>query len=92
MLTVALSMFKYYDGIRQFRIVQKRNDVFEVSLKIAESLKCRSDIAEALGTHLVRTLKLENLGVTFNVEVVDEIPLTKSGRLMAVTSEVRPGY
>lgn len=88
-LTVAMSMFEFYDRVRQFRIVQKRDDLFEVSVKIADSLNCGPDMARALGAHLVKMLKVENLDVKFNVKVVDEIPLSKSGKLMAVVSEVK---
>jgi phenylacetate-CoA ligase len=88
-LTVAMSMFEYYDRIRQFRIVQKRDDLFEVSVKIADSFSYEPDMARALGAHLVKMLKVENLDVKFNVKVVEEIPLSKSGKLMAVVSEVK---
>jgi phenylacetate-CoA ligase len=87
-LTVAMSMFEFYDRVKQFRIVQKRDDLFEISLEIADSLKSRLDIAGALERHLAKTLGVETLGVVFNVKVVDEIPLSKSGKLMAVVSEV----
>jgi len=86
--TVAMSMFEYYDCIEQFRIVQKRVGFFDVLLKLKKVDLTKGDIAEKLKLHFQRILGISAEGVTFNVSFVDEIPLTKNGRLSAVVSEV----
>jgi phenylacetate-CoA ligase len=91
-LTVTMSQFRFYDGIEQFRIVQKRMDLFEVSLKMRSQFKNEATVANELVRHLAGTLDVEDLGVVFDVRFVDEIQLSGTGRLMAVVSEVKPNF
>jgi phenylacetate-CoA ligase len=86
--TVAMSMFEYYEGIEQFRIIQRKIDCFDVLLKIKRIDLTESDVAERLKLHFQKLLGFSAKDVTFNVSFVDEIPLSKTGRLTAVVSEV----
>ncbi len=87
-LTVAMSEFRFYRNIEQFRIVQRRKDLFEVYLKLRSEFKDTATVASELAVHLSKALSAEDLDVTFNVQFVDEIPLSNTGRLRAVFSEV----
>jgi phenylacetate-CoA ligase len=87
-LTVGVSAFRFYSKIDQFRIVQKRPDFFEVSLKVDDKQINRELLAEELDIHLRTLLEAEEKGVVFNVKFVDSIPLSETGRLGAVFSEV----
>jgi phenylacetate-CoA ligase len=85
--TVAMRMFEYYDNIEWFRIVQKKPNVFEVYLKPKKSLN-EELIKAKLESHFAKVLDLPDIEV--NVELSDDIPLSKGGKLMAVVSEVEP--
>jgi phenylacetate-CoA ligase len=90
--TVAMSMFRFYSFIEQFQIMQKRVDFFEVYLKMRKSNVDNNIVRSELVDHFVRILNLKGINVDFNVNFVDEIPLSKSGKLMAVVSEVNRFY
>jgi len=86
--TVAMGMFRFYGFIDQFRVIQKRRDFFEVILKMKDAnLDCEI-VQRELAGHLVRTLNVEKFDLIFNVKFVDDVPLSKGGKRMAVVSEV----
>ena len=85
--TVAMSMFKYYDRIEQFRFVQKRSDLFEVQIKRRDETVDEETMEPELVEHIKRKLAL--FDVEFEVMFVDEVPLDKSGRLRAIISELK---
>ena len=87
-LTVAMSEFRFYRNIDQFRIVQRRKDLFDIYLKLQKEYKNTSTIANELIGHLSQTLRVEGLDVNFNVQFVEEMQLSNTGRLRAVFSEV----
>lgn len=90
--TVAMGMFRFYNYIEQFRIIQRRVDFFEVYLKM-EKIDANNDVVrKELITHLVKVLNLKDSGVIFDVKIVDDIPLNKSGKLMSVVSEIYPSF
>ena len=86
--TVAMGMFKNYEDIEQFRIVQKSFDHFDVLLKMKKADLDESDIAERLKLHFQKVLGVSDKDVNFNVSFVHEIPPSRSGKLSAVISEV----
>lgn len=86
--TVAMSMFSFYNFIDQFQIVQKKIDFFEVYLKMKKLDVDRNVVKKKLAEHYVNILNLKEFNVNFDVKFVDEIPLSKSGKHMAVVSEV----
>jgi phenylacetate-CoA ligase len=88
-LTVAMSMFEYYENIDQFRVVQKKEDLFEVFIKMKNNTLTDKVVERKLSSHFCEMLGLSLQDVTFDVNFVESIPLSKSGRLMAVTSEVK---
>jgi phenylacetate-CoA ligase len=90
--TVAMSGFESYDCIDQFRIVQRKPDVFDVLLKLKSSDPVEKVIEERLESHFAKTLALPPETFVFNVKFVDHIPLNESGKLMAVVSDVKPTF
>lgn len=87
--TVAMSMYKYYERIEQFRIIQKKPDLLELLIKLTDS-KVEKKVVEAeLTTHLNKTLGLEGREIGLSVKFVDTIIVGKSGKLLSVVSEVR---
>ena len=81
-------MFKYYNCIDLFRVIQKRKDLLIFKLKLKD---CRVDertIEEELLTHLRKVLEISEDEVTFEVEFVDDIPLDRDGKFKIVVSEL----
>ena len=86
--TVAMSMFRFYSIIEQFRVVQKKLDHFEINLKMTNSKVDYELVRRELVEHLIRTLNVKALDLFFDVRFVDDVPLSKGGKRMAVISEV----
>ena len=88
--TVAMSMFKDYEELEQFRIVQKKPDYFDVSVVLKANYFDRDKLENNLESHLLKVLNMSSEDFTFDVKVVEKISLGESGKLMAVSSEVSP--
>ena len=86
--TIAISTFKLYSQIEQFRVVQKKVDLFEIQIKKDVTYSEAEGMDFLLIKHLRETFRLSEEEVTFNVNFVDEIPLDKNGKLMIVVSEL----
>ncbi|MEM2506066.1 MAG: hypothetical protein QXF61_03385 [Nitrososphaeria archaeon] len=86
--TVAIGMFKWYDHIEQFRIVQRKIDFLEVYIKMGDGGVNENVLATELVAHLKKSLNIEDETVDFKVRFVDDIPLDKSGKLMIVLSKL----
>ena len=88
----AVSRFKYYSDIDQYQIRQRKIDHFDVNLKLYKSLTNLEQnlLKEQFFTHLTSFLGLSGYNVTFDVSVVDEIPLSETGKLKSVWSDLKP--
>jgi phenylacetate-CoA ligase len=84
--TVALHEFKFYYCIEKFRVVQKKLDVFEFVIKLKAHSINESEFEQGLIAHLGTILQVRDL--TFEISFVDDIPLDKNGKLMAVVSRL----
>ena len=87
-ITVAMSMFKHYDSIEQYRIVQKRLDFLEVLIKVRDNNVDKKIIETDLVTHFNRMVHFDEQRMTLDVKFVEDIALSKSGKIMAVVSEL----
>lgn len=86
--TVAINLFPGYRFFDQFRIIQKKIDNFQIFVKLKKIEINQSDLSKDLINYLIKTLHLEADNITFEVNYVDEIPLSKTGKLMMVMSEL----
>ena len=84
--TIAMHEFKFYDFIEKFRIIQKKLDAFEVNLKMKGNVIEEDVMKMELSAHLKTIFSFDDL--RFEIKFVKDIPLDKSGKLMAVISEV----
>jgi phenylacetate-CoA ligase len=84
--TLALHEFKYYDSIEKFRVVQKKLDAFEFDIKMKNDTLKENFLKKELSDHLRTIFKFDAL---FEINFVDDINLDKSGKLMAVVSELK---
>jgi phenylacetate-CoA ligase len=88
LFTIAMGMFRFYNSIEQFRVLQKKPDFFEIYLKMNDSNLDYELVQRELVEHLIRTLNVDKLDLIFDVKFVDAVPLGKCGKRMAVVSEV----
>jgi phenylacetate-CoA ligase len=84
--TLALHEFKFYDCIEKFRVVQKKLDTFEFLIKMKDDTLKENVMTMELSSHLRTIFKFDDL--RFEIKVVDDISLDKSGKLMSVISEL----
>ncbi len=86
----AVSRFKYYTDIDQYQIRQRTLDQFDVSLKL-NNLSADGDSLKAqFVSHINNFLDLADLNLKFDVSIVDDIPLSKTGKLQSVWSDIKP--
>jgi len=88
-LSNAMSMFESYSQVEQFRFVQKRPDLVEVYIKNKDLAVDEKTMEIRLRAHIKRILSIGSCDITFEIKFVDNIPLYRSGKLMAVVSELK---
>jgi phenylacetate-CoA ligase len=84
--TVALHEFKFYHCIEKFRVIQKELAVFEFVIKLKADSINESEFEQGLIAHLGTIFQLRDL--VFDISIVEDIPLDKNGKLMAVVSRL----
>ncbi len=90
-LDAAMCMFRFHNDIEQYRIIQKRIDVFEILIKMSSKQVQTAIVEKELINHLSKTLNVSLESVVFQVRFVGEIPVEKTGKLRKVVSEVTHG-
>jgi phenylacetate-CoA ligase len=86
--SIAISMFRLYRYIEQFRVIQRKTGSFEILIKADNSAGDEKTIEIELVSHIKRMLGLEECEVTFDVRFVDEIRLDDSGKFRLIVSEL----
>jgi phenylacetate-CoA ligase len=86
----AISTFNRYKDIDQFQIHQKKTDLINVNLKVKEFSINKDAFAVEFGRHLKKFFDLPD-DVQFNISFVDEIPLSKTGKLRSIWSDIPNG-
>jgi acyl-coenzyme A synthetase/AMP-(fatty) acid ligase len=82
-------LFKLYSYIDQFRVIQKKQDLFHIFVNIKDDKRNYEKVLrKELPVHLRKTINLPAGSVKFEIDCVNEIPLDKSGKLMTVVSEL----
>ena len=84
-LSIAMGMFKHYDTFEQFQIIQRRKDLIKMLIKTKNKAL---DLEDELIAHMSNTLGIADAGVKFEVELVDEVPPSSTGKLSYVISEI----
>jgi phenylacetate-CoA ligase len=87
-----ITRFELRDYINQYRIVQKRVDLFKIYVEAKEGIS-EDDLRERLQAHMVKTLNEQAPDVRlnpdfFDVEFVDVIPVSETGKHKTISSEV----
>ena len=82
-----MSMFKHYHIFDQFRIIQRKLDEFDIYIKLKD--KHFRDLVEKDFVDFFKNTIYFNLeDISFNLHLVDSIPIDKTGKLMMVKSEI----
>ncbi|HLE75462.1 MAG TPA: hypothetical protein VI864_05395 [Candidatus Bathyarchaeia archaeon] len=90
--TVAMNMFKWSRDIDQFRIIQRKTDLFEVHIKKKNNAIDEKTMENELVTHLRKMFNVNRDEVTFEIEFEKDIPLDKTGKFSAVVSELKKSF
>jgi phenylacetate-CoA ligase len=85
--TIAMNEFKFCRYIDQFRLIQKKLDLLEVEIKITNDCPQASLVRNELLSYLQATLNTGS-SITWRVNIVEDIPLDRTGKLMAVVSQL----
>jgi phenylacetate-CoA ligase len=85
--SVAISTFRLYRLIEQFRFIQRKTGSFEILIKVGNSVVDEETMEAELVSHVKRVLGLEKFEVNFEVKFVDEIRLDNSGKFSFIVSE-----
>jgi phenylacetate-CoA ligase len=83
--SVAVFNFKDYDYIDYFNIVQKKIDLIELKIKLKEGID-EKKFSDGLYNQLIQTIGLSR--DIMNIEIIDEVEKTKTGKIGLVTSEI----
>ena len=84
----AMCMFKFHNNIDQYRIIQKKVDLFEFLIQLSSDSVDESTVERELLKHLWRMLNISADKATFKIKFVENIPLDKTGKLRKVVSEL----
>jgi phenylacetate-CoA ligase len=87
--TGALSMFSLYDQIEQFQVVQKETGFFKIYVRRRNNSIDENTFENRLVAHIYQVLHFRPDEVRLSVELVSEIPRSKTGKHHAVISEVK---
>jgi phenylacetate-CoA ligase len=86
--SVAMSMFSSYNLIERFRVIQKKRDYIKIYLKIKDKDADVRFLERDLISHLWKMLNIESDQLNLEIDLVDEIPVAKGGKLNAIVSEL----
>jgi len=87
-VNAVMCIFKFHDSIDQYRLIQKKIDLFEFLIKLSSDGVDERTVEKELVRHLSRTLNVNAGQATFEVKFVENIPLDKTGKLRKVVSEL----
>jgi phenylacetate-CoA ligase len=85
--TIAMNEFKFYRYVDQFRLTQKKLDLLEVEIKVTNDCSEADLVRDELLSYLRATLNT-GASTTWTVNIVEDIPLDRTGKLMAVVSQL----
>jgi phenylacetate-CoA ligase len=80
------AMSRFFESIVKYRIVQKKPDLFEVYIQLKGGVN-KGILADEVAKHLKSVLN-PDYDIYVVIRFVDDLSISKSGKLMAVVSEV----
>jgi phenylacetate-CoA ligase len=86
--TLTINTFQEINKVDQFRVVQKKLDLFEVWIKLINPNNDTESLSHRLETHILNQLELSKEEIQFNINIVQDIPKEKTGKMRAIISEI----
>jgi len=83
-----IAMSRFFEKIMQYRVVQKKRDLFKIYIKRKDESIDEEILESELEAHIKRMLDLDVCEIKFEIKFVEHVPLSKSGKSMAVVSEL----
>lgn len=87
-MSIRIAISRFFEKIVQYRVVQKKLDLLQIYIKKKDNIVDEETMKTELVRHIERVLHINRSEITVEVKFVDEMPLKKTGKLMAVVSEV----
>jgi len=87
-MTFRIAISKFFEKIIQYRVVQKKLDLFEIYIQKKDSSIDEKVMENELMTHIRKQLNMDPRETTIEIKFVEEIPPRSTGKLMAVVSEL----
>ena len=85
----AFSDFKYYNDLNQYRVRQRKIDLFEVIIEMGRNLVKEEEVEAEFKRHIRNYIDFDEGELRFDVSFVKEMPKLSTGKLMSVTSDVK---
>jgi phenylacetate-CoA ligase len=85
----AFSSFKYYNDVNQYRVKQRKTDLFEVDIEMVRGSFVEKEVEREFKKHIKKFIDIGEDEVRFDVSFVKEMPMLPTGKLMSVTSDVK---
>lgn len=90
--TVAMNMFESTRDIDQFRVIQRKMDLFEIHIKKKSEVVNEKTMESKLVMHLKKMLNVKDDEVTFEIQFDNDIRFDKTGKFSAVVSELKKSF
>jgi len=84
--------FSFFDQIDQYRVIQKKKNHIQVFLKFNVLPVDLADVTLKVKRHVKHILGVVDPDFFVDVQFVDDIPLSRTGRLMTTFSEVTSSF
>jgi phenylacetate-CoA ligase len=84
----AMSTFKHYSNIDQYYIRQRKIDFFDVKLKMVKGPFDEEEVSRDFKAHFQKFFDFQKDLLHFVVSFVDDIPLSPTGKILSVTSDL----
>jgi len=85
---ILMREYKFFNLIDRYRIIQKKIDLIKIYLKLKKIVNDKETLKFELINHFKRALNISSDDLIFEVEFVEEMPLSKSGKLATIVSEL----
>jgi phenylacetate-CoA ligase len=87
-MTFRIAISKFFEKIIQYRVIQKKLDLFEIYIHKKDSVTDEKVMENELMTHIRKQLNMDPDEITIEIRSVEDLPLRSTGKLMAVVSEL----
>jgi phenylacetate-CoA ligase len=86
----AFSGFKYYNDVNQYRVRQRKVDLFEVIIEMSKMGVVEKEVEAEFQRHIKNFFDVGENELRFEVSFVKEMPMLPTGKLMSVSSDLAP--